>query len=293
MINKFLRIGFIIFLYVTGFYWLIVLGFVVHTAGLVLLWYVSGHAPWSNAYESMVYIGWATMLSGFIFGKSSKITLATTALLTSFILMVAHLNWLDPEITNLVPVLNSYWLMIHVAIITASYGFLALGALLGFFNLLLIITAPRGNKKIELTFKELTTINEMTITIGLFMLTIGTFLGGVWANESWGRYWGWDAKETWALASVLVYSFVAHMRFIPGLRGGFAYNFTTIVAFSSIIMTYFGVNYYLTGLHSYAAGDPIPVPNFVYYTLVVVAIVSITAYYRFSTFKSNKTDENE
>ena len=278
---------------VTGFYWLIVLGFVVHTAGLVLLWYVSGHAPWSNAYESMVYIGWATMLSGFIFGKSSKITLATTALLTSFILMVAHLNWLDPEITNLVPVLNSYWLMIHVAIITASYGFLALGALLGFFNLLLIITAPRGNKKIELTFKELTTINEMTITIGLFMLTIGTFLGGVWANESWGRYWGWDAKETWALASVLVYSFVAHMRFIPGLRGGFAYNFTTVVAFSSIIMTYFGVNYYLTGLHSYAAGDPVPVPNFVYYTLAVVAIVSITAYYRFSTFKSNKTDENE
>ena len=269
------------------FYWLIVLGFIVHTAGLILLWYISGHAPWSNAYESMVYIAWATLLSGFIFSKNSKITLAATSLLTSFILMVAHLNWLDPEITNLVPVLNSYWLMIHVAIITASYGFLALGALLGLFNLILIIIAPRNSEKIKLTFKELTTINEMTITIGLFMLTIGTFLGGVWANESWGRYWGWDAKETWALASVLVYSFVAHMRFIPGLRGGFAYNFTTLVSFSAIIMTYFGVNYYLSGLHSYAAGDPVPIPSFVYYTIVIVAILSFISYRRFKSFKSD------
>ena len=273
---------------VIGLNGLIIIGFIAHTAGLILLWYVAGHAPWSNAYESMVYIGWATMLSGFIFGRKSKITLAATSLLTSFILMVAHLNWLDPEITNLVPVLNSYWLMIHVAIITASYGFLALGALLGFFNLLLIIIAPRNNEKIKLTFKELTTINEMTITIGLFMLTIGTFLGGVWANESWGRYWGWDAKETWALASVLVYSFVAHMRFIPGLRGGYAYNFASLTAFSAIIMTYFGVNYYLSGLHSYAAGDPVPIPNFVYYTLVVVALIAIAAYYRFATFTNEK-----
>lgn len=273
---------------ITGFYWLVVLGFIVHTAGLILLWYIAGHAPWSNAYESMVYISWATLLSGFLFGKKSKITLATTALLTSFILMVAHLNWLDPEITNLVPVLNSYWLMIHVAVITASYGFLALGALLGFFNLILIITSPRGNEKIQLTFKELSTINEMTITIGLFMLTVGTFLGGVWANESWGRYWGWDAKETWALASVLVYSFVAHMRFIPGLRGGFAYNFAALVAFSSIIMTYFGVNYYLSGLHSYATGDPVPIPTFVYYTLVIVTVIISTAYYRYKTFFSKE-----
>ena len=273
---------------ITGFYWLVVLGFAIHTAGLILLWYISGHAPWSNAYESMVYIGWAIILAGFIFGRKSKITLASTALLTSFILMVAHLNWLDPEITNLVPVLNSYWLMIHVAIITASYGFLALGALLGFFNLILIIVSPRGNEKIKLTFKELTTINEMTITIGLFMLTVGTFLGGVWANESWGRYWGWDAKETWALASVLVYSFVAHMRMIPGLRGGYAYNFASMTSFSAIIMTYFGVNYYLSGLHSYAAGDPVPVPNFVYYTIAVVAIVSAIAYFRFKSFQSDE-----
>lgn len=273
------------------FYVLVILGFAAHVGGLILRWYISGHAPWSNAYESMVYIAWATMLSGFIFGRKSKITLAATTLLTSFILMVAHLNWLDPEVTNLVPVLNSYWLMIHVAIITASYGFLALGALLGFFNLILFIVSPRGNQKIKLTFKELTAINEMTITIGLFMLTIGTFLGGVWANESWGRYWGWDAKETWALASVLVYTFVAHMRFIPGLRGGYAYNLASLVAFSSIVMTYFGVNYYLSGLHSYAAGDPVPIPSFVYYTLVIVTLIAIAAKFRFNSFKGKSLDE--
>ena len=116
------------------------------------------------------------------------------------------------------------------------------------------------------------------------MLSIGTFLGGVWANESWGRYWGWDAKETWALASVLFYSFVAHMRFIPGLRGGYTYNLVSLLAFSSIVMTYFGVNYYLSGLHSYAAGDPVPIPTFVYYTIAVVAGVGIAAYYRFKSF---------
>ena len=190
------------------------------------------------------------MLSGIIFSKRSMLTLAATTLVTSLFLMVAHLNWLDPEITNIVPVLNSYWLMIHVSIITASYGFLALGAVLGFFSLCLIIfTNNETKQKLLNTIKELTLINEKSITIGLFMLTIGTFLGGVWANESWGRYWGWDPKETWALVSVLVYAFILHMRLIPALAGIFTFNLATLVGIWSIIMTYFGVNYYLSGLH--------------------------------------------
>jgi cytochrome c biogenesis factor len=110
------------------------------------------------------------------------------------------------------------------------------------------------------------------------MLTIGTFLGGVWANESWGRYWGWDPKETWALATVLFYSFVVHMRMIPGLRGHFAFSFAALISYGFVIMTYFGVNYYLSGLHSYAAGDPVPVPGFVYYTVAIVIIVALAAY---------------
>lgn len=259
--------------------WIVVVLFVMHTVGLAIRWNISGHAPWSNGYESLIYIGWATILSGLIFVKRSEVTLAVTALLASLILSVAGMSWMDPEITNLVPVLKSYWLIIHVAIITASYGFLALGALLGFFNLVLMILKTKSNfGRLDLTVTELTYIIEMTLIIGLFMLTIGTFLGGVWANESWGRYWGWDPKETWALVTVLIYSFVAHMRFIPGFRGNFAYSFASLISFSTVLMTYFGVNYYLSGLHSYAKGDPVPVPTFVYYTVVVVFVVSIAAY---------------
>ncbi len=257
----------------------LLLGFVGHTLGLIGRWYISGHAPWSNAYESMLYIAWATMLAGFVFARKSPITLSITAILASLILMVANLNWLDPEVTNLVPVLKSYWLMIHVAIITASYGFLGLGALLGFLNLVTMLLKSKKNaKRLNLTIRELTHINEMTMTIGLFMLTIGTFLGGVWANESWGRYWGWDPKETWALTSVLVYAFVLHMRFLPGVfKSNYTFNLASVLGYGAIIMTYFGVNYYLSGLHSYAAGDPMPIPTFVYYTLAVIGLVAIVA----------------
>jgi len=258
---------------------LVILLFVMHTAGLGVRWYISGHAPWSNGYESLIYIGWATILSGIIFVKRSPVTLSVTALLTSLILAVAGMSWMDPEITNLVPVLKSYWLIIHVAIITASYGFLALGAMLGFFNLILMNLKTKSNhQRLDHTVIEIGYIIEMTLIVGLFMLTIGTFLGGVWANESWGRYWGWDPKETWALVTVLVYSFVLHMRFIPGFKGMFPLSFASLISFSTVLMTYFGVNYYLSGLHSYAKGDPVPVPSFVYYTLIVVGIVSIMAY---------------
>ena len=172
--------------------------------------------------------------------------------------------------------------MIHVAIIVASYGFLALGAILGFIALLLIIFTTKSNKvKLKDTLSELTIINEKTLEVGLFMLTIGTFLGGVWANESWGRYWGWDPKETWALASILVYAFVLHMRFIPSLRSKYVFSVASLVAIWAIIMTYFGVNYYLSGLHSYAAGDPMPIPVFVYYLVAVTIITSIIAKFNY------------
>jgi len=258
---------------------LLIFGFFVHTAGLGLRWYVAGHAPWSNGYESMLYIAWATLLAGFVFSRQSPITLAATAILSGLILFVAHLNWLDPEITNLVPVLKSYWLMIHVAVITASYGFLGLGALLGFITLwLYIIKHGQNRADIEYSIRELTHINEMTLIAGLALLTVGNFLGGVWANESWGRYWGWDPKETWALVTILVYAVVVHMRFVKSLRGVFAFNVASVVAYSTVIMTYFGVNYYLSGMHSYAKGDPVPVPTFVYYVIAVVAITIALAY---------------
>jgi cytochrome c biogenesis factor len=110
------------------------------------------------------------------------------------------------------------------------------------------------------------------------MVTLGSFLGGVWANESWGRYWGWDPKETWALVTVLVYTFITHMHRIPGMRGSFAMSVAAVIGISSVLMTYFGVNYYLSGLHSYAQGEPAPIPSGVYVAIVIVAIVIVAAY---------------
>ena len=261
--------------------WLIYIAFAAHTFGLALRWYISGHAPWSNGYESMIYIAWVTLLAGIVFANHNKIALAATTSLAGVVLLIAHLSWIDPEITTLVPVLNSYWLTIHVAVIIASYGFLGLGALLGFVNLILMIAKNTENKnRIDKNILQLTYTNEMSLTVGLYLLTIGTFLGGVWANESWGRYWGWDPKETWALISVLVYAVVLHVRLIPKLKGIFTFNFLSLISFSSVVMTYFGVNYYLSGLHSYATGDPVPIPTSVYVTLAVILIVANIAYIR-------------
>ena len=229
----------------------------------------------------MIYVAWATMFFGLIFGRKSSLTIATTAFVSSMVLMIAHWNWMDPAIANLQPVLNSYWLMIHVAVIVGSYGPFALSTITGVVCLFLIIlTTNKNKKKIDLNIKELTIINELSITVGLVMLTIGNFLGGMWANESWGRYWGWDPKETWALISIIIYAFVLHMRLIPALRGRWFFNLMTIVAFSSIMMTYFGVNFYLTGLHSYASGDKIITPNFVYYSILFVFILGVISYFR-------------
>ncbi len=252
--------------------------FLFHTYGLGLRWYLSGHAPWSNGYESMIYISWATMLAGFLFMKRSRVTLAITSVLAGITLLTAHMSWMNPEITNLVPVLKSHWLTIHVATITGSYGFLGLGCLMGFLNMLLMIFRNKQNElQVNLMLHELTLIVEISLIVGLVLLIIGNFLGGIWANESWGRYWGWDPKESWTLVSVIVYSFVLHLKLIPSLRSNFSFNLLAVLSFGCVLMTYFGVNYYLTGLHSYANGDPVPIPTFVYYTLAVIASVAVLA----------------
>lgn len=270
------------------FHGTIILLFLLHLAGLIVRWYISGHAPWSDAYESMIYVAWATMFFGVAFGRKSELTVASTAFVTAMVLWVAHLNWMDPSIANLVPVLNSYWLMIHVAVIVGSYGPFTLAMILGLVSLFLMIFTNKKNKsKMELNIKEITYINELALTVGLVMLTIGNFLGGQWANESWGRYWGWDPKETWALISIMIYAFVIHARFVPALRGLFAYNFMSVLAFASILMTYFGVNFHLSGLHSYASGEQ---QNVVYYgyALAIVLAISAIAYVQFRKFYKKK-----
>ena len=259
--------------------------FALHTLGLGVRWYISGHTPWSNAYESMIYVAWATMLFGLLFGRKSPLTMGATAFLTAMMLMIAHWNWMDPAIENLVPVLNSYWLMIHVSIIVASYGPFALSMILGVVGLVfMVLTNDRNKSRLGAKIKEITYINEMSMTVGVVMLTIGNFLGGQWANESWGRYWGWDPKETWALISIMVYAFILHVRLVPGLRNRFTFNFLSVLGFSSIIMTYFGVNFYLAGLHSYAKGDPPPTPSWIYYFLGALVALAVAAYFSYQKY---------
>ncbi|MDI6049667.1 cytochrome c biogenesis protein CcsA [Flavobacterium sp. XS2P24] len=258
--------------------------FGLHTVGLIARWYISGHAPWSNAYESIIYIAWATMFFGLAFDRKSKLTVASSAFVTAMILWAANLNWIDPEIANLQPVLNSYWLMIHVAVIVASYGPFALGFILGAVSLLLILFTNEKNKtKMDLNIQEITYINELALTIGLIMLTIGNFLGGQWANESWGRYWGWDPKETWALISIMVYAFVIHARFVPSLRGKWIFNLMSMFAFISILFTYYGVNFHLVGLHSYASGEAHSL-NWIWYSLGAITLFGAISYPKYKKY---------
>jgi len=254
--------------------------FILNTIGLAARWYIAGHAPWSDAYESIIFVAWATVIFGIIFGRKSYFTLASATLVSSIILSVAHMNWLDPSIANLQPVLDSYWLMIHVAVIVGSYGPFAIGMILGIVVLLLTIIANKKNRKSFIKkLEELTIVNELSLTIGLVMLTIGNFLGGMWANESWGRYWGWDPKETWALISIIIYTAVLHLRIVPKLNNKWLFNLMSIISFGAIMMTYFGVNFYLVGLHSYASGDKVITPDFVYYSVGFIIILGLISYF--------------
>ncbi|MFV5687956.1 cytochrome c biogenesis protein CcsA [Flavobacterium sp. ZT3R25] len=269
---------------INSFHVIIGILFGLHTLGLIARWFISGHAPWSNAYESIIYVAWATMFFGLAFDRKSKLTVAASAFVTSMILFAAFMNWIDPEIANLQPVLNSYWLMIHVAVIVASYGPFALGMILGAVSLLLILFTNEKNKaKMDLNIQEITYINEMALTIGLIMLTIGNFLGGQWANESWGRYWGWDPKETWALISIMVYAFVIHARFVPSLRGKWVFNLMSMFAFVSILFTYYGVNFHLVGLHSYASGEAKSL-DWIWYSLGTIALFGAISYPKYRKY---------
>ena len=226
--------------------------FLFHTFGMGLRWYIGGYAPWSNSYETMVYVAWATVAGGLLFMRRSPLTFALAALFAGIILFVSGLNWMDPQIGTLVPVLKSPWLMFHVAVIVAAYGFFGIGFLLGLTNLVLL--SFRGGRRPEIRISrvcELTLVNEMALIIGLALMTTGTFLGAVWANESWGRYWGWDPKETWALITMLVYAVATHVRLIKGCDNAWLFNVLSVVAFASVLMTFFGVNYFLSGMHSY------------------------------------------
>lgn len=256
----------------------IVIVFIYHIFGMGMRWYISGYAPWSNSYETMVYVSWATVLAGFIFGIKNILTRALAALLGGIILFVSGLNWMDPQINTLVPVLNSPWLMFHVAVIVASYGFFGISFLLGFTNIS-IISFGKENSRTTLKIRELSIINKMSLLAGLALMTIGTFLGAVWANESWGRYWGWDPKETWALITIVVYSIVTHLHLMKKWNNDWIFNLMSVLSFSSVLMTYLGVNYFLSGMHSYGKTEGLSsVVTYITVAFIIVSVLGILSY---------------
>lgn len=274
--------------------WLLAAGviavFIYHTVGMGMRWYIAGYAPWSNSYETMVYVAWATLLGGLFFMRKSTMTFALATLFGGIILFVSGLNWMDPQINPLVPVLKSPWLMFHVAVIVAAYGFFGIGCLIGLTNLVLMSFGRV--KKTDLLIsrvKELSLINEMSLQVGIALMTIGTFIGAIWANESWGRYWGWDPKETWALITVVVYAIVTHLRLINKCQSYWLFNLNSVIAISSVLMTFFGVNYFLSGMHSYGSNDAVGgIFIYLYAALAIVIVLGIISWIGWQKWPTEK-----
>lgn len=265
---------------------LVLVVFHYHMYGMGMRWYIGGYAPWSNSYETMVYVAWATVLAGLLFVRRNTITLALATLFGGIILFVSGLNWMDPEISPLVPVLKSPWLMFHVAIIVAAYGFFGVSCLMGLTNMVLMIFAGKKQaSQLVIRIKELSIINEMSLLVALALMTIGTFLGAVWANESWGRYWGWDPKETWALITMVVYAIVTHLHLIKRCNTLWLFNVASAIAFSSVLMTFFGVNYFLSGMHSYGQNDN--VNNILIYLYFASIVIIVLAFFSYRSWKKN------
>jgi len=263
------------------------------TFGIGLRWYIGGYIPISNSLEVMIFLSGIVMVAALIVGVKQPVSIALGSILAYAFLFVASMNNGNPEIGNLVPVLKSYWLSIHVAIITSSYALFALAMMVGLLNLILYLFAtPARFASILVKTDQLGAVIQVMMIIALYLLTIGTILGGIWANESWGRYWGWDAKETWALISIFVYAFVAHMRFVPAMKDEYWFNLAAFWAFASILMTFFGVNYFLTGLHSYAGVGEATFPVWISYTTAFFVILTGISGIRYFKLKEKHTGVN-
>jgi cytochrome c-type biogenesis protein CcsB len=263
---------------------IIIACFLFHTYGICLRWYIGEHAPFSNSYETMVYVGWATVLAGLLFISRSTVTLALATLFGGVILFVSGLNWMDPQITPLVPVLKSPWLMFHVAVIVAAYGFMGISFLIGATNLGIMTFGNKKNITVLQRIGELSIINEISLLTGLILMTTGTFLGAIWANESWGRYWGWDPKETWALVTIVVYAVATHLRMAKRYYNLWIFNVLSVFAFASVLMTFFGVNYFLSGMHSYGSNSNVnAIFVYLYVAGGLLLLLSVVSYRSYKT----------
>jgi cytochrome c-type biogenesis protein CcsB len=261
------------------FQWAVWLGFLGFTTGLGIRWYLSGHAPLSNKYESMVFAAWASLLAGIILARHSRLPMICGSLLSGIVLLMAHMPSVDSAISPLAPVLKSKWLILHVSIAMTSYGFFAVGTAMAFCNLsaLALPISGRENdlvRRVSIWSK----ITEQTLWIGILLLTIGCILGAIWANETWGRYWGWDPKEAWTLILILSYALVLHLRFVYRSHWAYWLNVWAFFAFGTLLMTYFGVNRFLSGMHTYARERGAQFPFMVFWILGIGIVLSLLAY---------------
>ena len=215
--------------------------FLALTFGLALRWIISGNIPMSNGYESMLTVAWFVMLISILMQLRIRIVMVFGFLISGFFLLVSHINQIDPAIGQMMPVLNSPLLSIHVSIIMMSYALLSLTFICGIMGICL---RSHG--------EELQALSRIFLYPALTTMGFGIFIGAIWANVSWGNYWSWDSKETWALITFMIYAVVVHTQSLPVFRKPLVYHIYITLAFLSIAMTYFGVNYFLTGMHSYA-----------------------------------------
>lgn len=224
------------------------LSFAFSLFGYILRWYVGGRIPLSNGYETMLLLALMIMLVTLLLHRRFAFVMPFGFMLSGFALLVSHLGQMNPQITQLMPVLHSPLLSIHVGILMAAYALLAFMMLNGIFACMLIKKRGDTAQQVE----QLTTLSRLMLYPAVFFLAIGIFLGAVWANVSWGAYWSWDPKETWALITLMVYAVAFHRQSVPFLRKDFYFHLYLIFAFLTVLMTYFGVNFFMSGMHSYA-----------------------------------------
>ena len=222
------------------------------TACIALRWIVGGRVPMANGYETMLLMAWFVMVLALVAARRFRIALPFGFLMSGFFLLVSHINQMDPQITHIMPVLSSPLLSVHVSVIMMSFALLSLTFICGLTAIILRLVRGRNAVELDGQLDSLALLSRLLLYPALALLGVGIFVGAIWANVSWGAYWSWDAKEVWGLITLMVYAVAAHAASVPFLRRSMGYHIFMTLAFLTIVMTYFGVNYFLGGMHSYA-----------------------------------------
>ncbi len=232
----------------------LVFSFATHTFSIALRTYIGERLPFSNGSETMLLIGWCALFIAVLLGRRVPITVAFGFLISGCSLLVAYLGMVNPKITPLVPVLSSPLLSIHVSVIMIAYTLLGFTMLNSLVSLIQILAHKErsGKETLILKLEQNRIYSLICLYPSLLFLGAGIFIGAVWANISWGRYWGWDPKEVWALITFLIYNLIVHQKRLTIFTNLFFFHTFGLIAFSTVLMTYFGVNYFLGGMHSYA-----------------------------------------